>query len=63
MTDYGKFIQSLPSALPSEEQERLLLEYYETKNESIRNKLIEHNLRLCAKEAADFYDSISFSSM
>ena len=54
--DYFKhYIKTLPQALPEEEQKNLLIEYYETHNESIQQKLLEHNLRLCVSIAEDLY--------
>lgn len=53
--DYFKqFINSLPPILDPKEQEQLLLKYYETKDGDIREKLLEHNLRLCWRCTQDF---------
>ena len=56
MRDFEEYITALPKPLPNEEQERLFSLLYETKDEAIRNKLIEHNLRLCVTVAFSFYE-------
>ena len=53
--DYFKqFLNSLPQPLDPEEQEQLLVKYFETKDEETREKLLVHNLKLCAKCAIDY---------
>lgn len=48
MNEFIKYSKSLPEMLDDKEQEILLYEYAKTKDENIREKLINHNLRLCA---------------
>ena len=45
--------QSLPQALDEQEQKQLLNLYYESRDEDVRQKLLEHNLRLCVKAAIE----------
>lgn len=62
--DYFKqFVDSLPSVLNPEEQERLLLNYFETKDGDLREKLLEHNLRLCMQCTLDFCRRYNMSRM
>lgn len=51
MDYFEQLIKSFPEALPEEEQKALLIEYYETGSEDARQKLLEHNLRLCLSTA------------
>lgn len=51
MDYFEQLIKSFPEALPEEEQKALLIEYYETGSENARQKLLEHNLRLCLSTA------------
>ena len=53
MSKFNQLKKSLPQALSEDEQNKLLNEYYATKNEDIKQKLLEHNLRLCFKAAAE----------
>lgn len=54
MEEFSKYISTLPKPLKEYEQKQLLIQYYQTRNEQIREILIERNLRLCAKKAMDF---------
>ncbi len=49
----AQFANSLPQPLDESEQTELLNLYYTSKNEDVRQKLLEHNLRLCLKAAID----------
>jgi len=42
------YLATLPKALDKEEQQNLVKEFYETRDEKIRDKIISHNLRLVA---------------
>lgn len=48
MDSFEKYVNSLPEAFDEEEQSQLLAEFYATRDASIREKLITHNLRLAA---------------
>lgn len=54
MDYYKKFLNSLPPVLDHVEQDKLLQKYFETKDEDVREKLLTHNLRICAKCASTF---------
>lgn len=54
MDYFEKFTNSLPPVLSRSEQEQLLLTYYETHDGDVREKLLEHNLRLCLQCTSDF---------
>ena len=54
MDSFKQFLNSLPPVLDPREQEKLLVNYFETRDEDIREKLLVHNLRLCAQCASDF---------
>lgn len=57
MNRYWEMVTSLPQKLNQQEQSELLKKYYETRDENIRQKLIEHNLRLVANCADYFKES------
>jgi DNA-directed RNA polymerase specialized sigma subunit len=54
ITDFYNYKNSLPKPLDAKEQEILLYTYSKTKDENIREKIIEHNLRLCANFALEY---------
>ena len=54
MDSFKQFLNSLPPVLDPREQEQLLIKYFETRDEDIREKLLVHNLRLCAQCASNF---------
>ena len=53
MDEFLKSIDGIQDALDENEQKRLLLEYYNTKNEDIRKFLLVHNQKLCVKTAIE----------
>lgn len=48
MEGFYNYINNLPKPLDKEEQQKLLVEFYETYDEDIREKLLAHNLQLAA---------------
>lgn len=59
-----KITKSLKLPLDKGTQQRLLIEYFETRNEDIRFEILEHNLRLCVKCAVEVckkYDILDFA--
>lgn len=59
MDYFEQYAKTLPQPLDSEVQKQLLIKYYETKDQSARQTLLEHNLRLClmvAREACYKYN-------
>lgn len=54
MDSYKQFLNSLPPVLNLEEQDELLLKYFQTRDADTREKLLVHNLRLCAQCASNF---------
>lgn len=54
MDEFLKYFRSLPQALDQKEQEFLFYEYAKTKDPKIRERLITHNLRLCADYALKY---------
>lgn len=51
LQDFKKYVNTLPMTLDKKEQEVLFFSYSKSKDEGIKQKLIEHNLRLCADYA------------
>jgi len=51
LSDFKKYTDTLPLPLDKKEQEVLFFSYSKSKDDNIRVKLIEHNLRLCADYA------------
>ena len=52
--DYASYIKKLPKAFDESTQNALLTKYAETKDENVRQLLIEHNLRLVASIAGKY---------
>ena len=54
INEFIDYIHTLPKVLEKTEQEDLLFNYYNTRNEQTRQKILEHNLRLCAHIAQKY---------
>ena len=54
---------NFPQPLSEQEQNQLLNLYYETRDEDVRQKLLEHNLRLCVKVTMDLCSIHSLYNM
>lgn len=53
----NNFYSQLPKALPKGETERLIVEYRKTNEENIKEKILNHNLRLVAKTIHYYFSS------
>ena len=54
MENFTKYVSKLPKPLSPVKQRKLLKEYYNTRDENVRQTILTHCLRLCAKKAINF---------
>ena len=63
MSYITKMAHNLPQPLSEQEQNQLLNLYYESRDEDVRQKLLEHNLRLCVKATMDLCTIYGLTNM